>query len=257
MKYLNRMSSNKINHRAGSVKARQPLRPIIAGLLVLICAFLSFPAAAKSPAGKVTAIEGEAWVAGTFWKSDLEVGSIIYSGDELSTGEDSRLNMRFLDKTFFTLGPEAKMKVDAYDESEDAVLGFGASILKGAFRFVSGLLSKKKPESMSVSLTTATIGVRGTHVAGEVFERREENGVTIEASATVTLLEDEEGKDTSIVVFNDYGSVVIDEPGYGTEIPDEHSPPGAVRRVQLRSINNLLRVMRNTTRSSTPKRKLP
>jgi hypothetical protein len=219
MKYLNPMYANKIYPRAESVKAGQPLRPIIAGLLVLICAFMSLPAAAKNAAGKVTALEGEAWVAGTFWKSSLEVGSIIYSGDELSTGEDSRLNMRFLDKTFFTLGPEAKMKVDAYDESEDAVLSFGASILKGAFRFASGFLSKKKPEFMSVRLTTtATIGVRGTHVAGEVFEHREENGVIIEASATVTLLEDEEGRDTSIVVFNDYGSVTVDEPGYGTDI---------------------------------------
>jgi len=237
--------------------ARPVMRTLITTLLVLICGFMSFTVDAKNPAGKVTALEGDAWVNGTFWKSSLEVGSVIYAGDELSTGEESRLNMRFLDQTFFTLGSEAKMKVDAYDESEDATLGFGASILKGAFRFVSGLLSKKKPETMSIQVTTATIGVRGTHVAGEVFERREENGVTIEASATVMLLEDEEDKDTSIVVFNDYGSVVVDEPGYGTEIPDEHSPPGAVRRVQLRSINNLLRVMRNTTRSSTSKRKLP
>jgi hypothetical protein len=257
MSYSNPMPANKRNSCAKPAQAKQFLLPSIVGLLVLICAFLSFPAAAKDPAGKVTALEGEAWVEGTFWKSSLKVGSIIYSGDDLSTGEDSRLNMRFLDKTFFTLGPEAKMKVDAYDESEDAVLSFGASILKGAFRFASGLLSKKGPEAMSVRLTTATIGVRGTHVAGEVFERREENGVIIEASATVTLLEDEEDRDTSIVVFNEYGSVTVDEPGYGTEIPDEHSPPGAVRRVQLRSINNLLRVMRNSTRSSGQKRKLP
>ena len=257
MNYSIPLPTNYSNTGARPMNEKQLLRPSITALLVLICAFMSFSASAKNPAGKVTALEGEAWVQGTFWKSSLDVGSIIYAGDELSTGEDSRLNMRFLDKTFFTLGSEAKMKVDTYDESEDAILGFGASILKGAFRFVSGLLSKKKPETMSIQITTATIGVRGTHVAGEVFERREENGVTIEASATVMLLEDEEGKDTSILVFNDYGSVVVDEPGYGTEIPDEHSPPGAVRRVQLRSINNLLRVMRNTTRSATPKVKLP
>ena len=78
-----------------------------------------------------------------------------------------------------------------------------------------------------------------------------------EASAIVTLLEDEESNDTSILVSNEYGSVVVDEPGYGTEIPDEHSPPGAVRRVQLRSLENLLRVIRNTTRNAAPKLKLP
>jgi hypothetical protein len=240
-----------------------PLWPMPFGIALLLAMALclsSPPAMAdEAPAGKVTALDGDAWVKKGFWgKKKLKVGSTIYTGDTLQTDDDSRINMRFLDKTFFTLGPDAKMKVDTFDESEDAEVGFSASILRGAFRFVSGLLSKKKPEAMNVSITTATIGVRGTHVAGEVFERVEENGVVVrEASAVVTLLEDENGADTSILVSNQYGSVEVDEPGYGTEIPDEHSPPGPVRRVQLRNIENLMRVIRNTTRSSSPKLKLP
>ena len=125
MKNYDPMPPLQSNPCAGSVQARQPPRPLLACLLLLICAFISLPVAAKNPAGKVTALEGEAWVEGTLWKSSLEVGSIIYSGDELSTGKDSRLNLRFLDKTFFTLGAEARMTVDTYDESEDAVLGLG------------------------------------------------------------------------------------------------------------------------------------
>ena len=233
----------------------------LAALLLVTGCALSAPSlqAADNPAGKVTALEGEAWVReGFFSKKELEVGSIIYAGDQLETDDDSRINMRFLDKTFFTLGPDAKMKIDTFDESEDAEVSFGASILQGAFRFVSGLLSKQKPDAMNVQITTATIGVRGTHVAGEVFPREEQDGVvTREASAVVTLLEDEDDRDTAILVSNEYGSVVVDQPGYGTEIPDEHSPPGAVRRIQLRSIEILLRTMRNTTRSATPKLKLP
>lgn len=252
------MTSKTHRSIAGPLHSGQPRRWFVVGLL-LVCGVLSFSAsAAQNPAGKVTALEGEAWVKQGFWgKKQLEVGSIIYTGDTLETDEDSRINLRFLDKTFFTLGADARMKVDTFDESDNAAVSFGASILQGAFRFVSGLLSKKNPQAMNVQITTATIGVRGTHVAGEVFPRKEENGVVTEASAVVTLLEDEEGRDTSILVSNAYGSVLVDEPGYGTEIPDEHSPPGAVRRVQLRTIENLLRVMRNTTRSATPKLKLP
>ncbi|MFT5400228.1 MAG: hypothetical protein ACI8XW_003034 [Gammaproteobacteria bacterium] len=175
----------------------------------------------------------------------------------MRTGRNSNLYMRFLDKTFFALGPDAKMDLEVFDESEDADDSFGASILKGAFRFISGILAKKKPKSVRVKVSVATIGVRGTDVAGEVFERQEKDGVVTEASAFVTLLEDEEGKPTAIEVSNAFGSVVIDKPGYGTEIPDEHSPPGTVRRMQIRTINNLLRAIRNTTRSSTQKRKLP
>jgi hypothetical protein len=45
----------------------------------------------------------------------------------------------------------------------------------------------------------------------------------------------------------------VDQPGYGTEIPDEHSPPGAVRKMQVRTIENITRALRNATPKSIPK----
>ncbi len=165
--------------------------------------------------------------------------------------------MRFLDKTLFALGADASMNIDSYDESDSAETSFATSILRGAFRFVSGLLAKEKPKKVRVQVTVATIGIRGTDVGGEVFERRETDDGVIEASANIMLLEDEEGKETAIEVFNEYGSVLIDQPGFGTEIPDEHSPPSPVRRMQIRTINNLMRAIRNSMRSSTQRRKLP
>jgi hypothetical protein len=60
------------------------------------------------------------------------------------------------------------------------------------------------------------------------------------------LLEPEDAQgDSAIVVENQFGSVVIDKPGYGTEIPDEKSPPSPVKRMQLRTIDNLLRGLRS------------
>ena len=141
------------------------------------------------------------------------------------------------------------MNIDSYDERDEAETSFATSILKGAFRFVSGLLGRKEPQKFKVQVTVGTIGIRGTHVAGEGFERQETDAGVVEASANIMLLEDEEGRDTAIEVSNQYGSVVIDEPGFGTEIPDEHSPPSPVRRMQIRSVNNLMRAIRNTNRS--------
>lgn len=220
---------------------------MLAGLTVLL------PAQAQSPAGQVVSLRGDAWVEQGLARRPLQIDSIVYSGDQLRTGKDAALHISFLDQTFFALGPEAKMNIDVFNESEDAGESFSASILKGAFRFVSGLFAKQKPKSVKVKVSVATIGIRGTDVAGEVFEREEKNGVVVEASARVSLLEDEQGRKTAIEVSNAYGSVVIDEPGYGTEIPDEHSPPSPVRRMQIRSINNLMRALRNATQ----RRKLP
>jgi len=48
-----------------------------------------------------------------------------------------------------------------------------------------------------------------------------------------------------------YGS----DPGFGTEIPDEKSPPSPVKRMQLRTIDNLLRVLRTPARTGGPARR--
>ena len=223
-------------------------------LLGAICLLTSTATLAKEVAGKIIHLKGTAWVQAGQARKSLDTGSIIYAGDQLRTGRKSSLHMRFLDDTLFTLGPRAKLNIDSYDERDTAVTSFAASILQGAFRFVSGLLAKKKPNSFKVRTTVGTIGIRGTHVAGEVFERQETDAGIVESSARIMLLEDEDdkGEASAIVVSNEYGSVLIDEPGYGTEIPDEHSPPSPVRRMQLRSINNLLRAIRSSTRRKLP-----
>jgi hypothetical protein len=109
---------------------------------------------------------------------------------------------------------------------------------------------------MKVSVAVATIGIRGTHVEGEVIERQEKDGRTVDASAKVALLEPD-GSDagSAIIVENQFGSVVVDKPGYGTEIPDEKSPPSPVKRMQLRTIDNLLRAIRTPARTGGPARR--
>lgn len=222
--------------------------------LVLAIVVGTRDAHAQDPAGQVTYLEGEAWVQAGVARNPLETDSIVHTGDLVRTGIESNIYIRFRDETFFALGPEASMTIDSFDEREQAETSFATSILKGAFRFVSGLLGRDTPEKFKVQVTVGTIGIRGTHVAGEVYERQETDTGVIEASANVMLLEDEEGRDTAIEVSNQYGSVVVEEPGYGTEIPDEHSPPSPVRRMQLRTVNNLMRAIRNSTRGSMRRR---
>ena len=226
----------------------------VAIFLTLMGIGIASPVFAQDPAGKITYLDGDAWVQQGQARNRLESGSIVYTGDQIHTGPDSNVYMRFLDQTFFALGPAASMNIDSFDERDEAETSFATSILKGAFRFVSGLLGRKAPQKFKVQVTVGTIGIRGTNVAGEVIERRETDSGVIEASASVMLLEDEEGRDTAIEVSNQYGSVLVEEPGYGTEIPDEHSPPSPVRRMQIRTVNNLLRAIRNSTRSSTQRR---
>jgi hypothetical protein len=214
------------------------------------------PAAATpsaTPAGSVGSLKGKVWIQG----NPVKEGDPVFAGSEIKTGSNSKAVIRFTDDSMFALGPNSQMAVNDFRYKQDADDNvISTNILKGTFRFISGLIAKKKPTSMNVKLgSVATIGIRGTHVAGEVTERTEEDGKVKEASAQVILMEpeDDPAKPTAILVSNNYGSVTVDQPGYGTEISDEHSPPSAVRKMQVRTIENISRALRNATPKSIPK----
>jgi len=189
----------------------------------------------------------------------LAEGDPVYAGDRIRTGTRTVLHIEFTDKSRFTLGPNSEFEVSQYAHAAAGGTGeeaFHTRIIKGAFRFVSGLIARAKRENVRIDVAVATIGIRGTHFEGEVTERQEKDGRTVDASAKVALLEPEGSKaGSAIVVENKFGSVVIDQPGYGTEIPDEKSPPSPVKRMQLRTIDNLQRALTSPMRSGGPARR--
>ncbi len=180
----------------------------------------------------------------------LGVGDAVYSGERIATDKGTSVSIKFADESRFSLGPNTEFMIEKFKYKQGAEEdAFHSRILKGVFRFVSGLIAHSKGRDMTVQARVATIGIRGTQVEGEVTDRQEKDGVTVDASAKIVLMEpEEEGRQTSIVVYNEFGSVVIDKPGYGTEIPDEKSPPSPVRKMQLRTIENVLRALRSSIR---------
>jgi len=186
----------------------------------------------------------------------LAAGDPLYAGERVRTGPETVLQIEFSDKGRFTLGPNAEFELSRYSYASGGEDAFYSRVLKGAFRFVTGLIASRERKNVQVGVVVATIGIRGTHFEGEVTERQEKDGQMVDASARVVLLEPE-GSDggSALVVENKFGSVVIDQPGFGTEIPDEKSPPSPVRRMQLRTLDNLLRVIRSPARTGGPMRR--
>ena len=228
-------------------------------LLVLGLALLPMMAdAAAPPIGRVVQLTGEqlghAQAPGAPARK-LAAGDPVYAAERIRTGAGTVLQIEFTDQGRFTLGPNAEFEVSRYSHAAGAGDAFFSRVLKGAFRFVTGLIARKERQNLQVGVVVATIGIRGTHFEGEVIERQEKDGQTVDASARVVLLESE-GSDggSAIVVENKFGSVVIDQPGFGTEIPDEKSPPSPVRRMQLRTLDNLLRVIRSPVRTGPMRR---
>jgi hypothetical protein len=216
----------------------------ILGYAFVCLLFLLSAAAAAAPVGEVLAVKGSAHrQAGDGPRIALLRGDKVFEQDMIETEENALLALRFADGTRFNLGPRTTFRVDQVRDGEAGV--FSAEVLRGAFRFVTGLIAKRRTGAMRVKTgVVATIGIRGTTVGGEV----------VGESATIVLLESEDPDTPSAIeVGNDHGSVVINQPGYGTRVPDAHSPPSPPERMSLRTIENLVRNINNIQRIAVPR----
>ena len=90
-------------------------------------------------------------------------------------------------------------------------------MLEGAFSFVSGEIAKTGPDAMKVTTPVATIGIRGTTVAGKAAVEGNEN--------SFTLLQDADGGVGQISVSNDGGTQVLAQVGATTSISSFTAPP--------------------------------
>ncbi|MFA6114946.1 MAG: FecR domain-containing protein [Sphingomonas sp.] len=90
-------------------------------------------------------------------------------GNDIQTGRGSVLQVMLLDRTTFTVGGNARIKVDrfVYDPNRKAS-AVGLSVAKGAFRFMSGKPLHANPGQSSIRTPVASIGIRGTIVEGAI-----------------------------------------------------------------------------------------
>jgi len=173
----------------------------------------------------------------------LKAGDPVYLGDRLVTGSGALFEIAFRDRTRLTIGSGSEMTVKQYSAPESEQPSFLTEFTRGVFRVITGLIARKKPGAVRFVTPTATIGIRGTHFGGET------DGVR----AVIVLLEPQDEDRSAIEVSNAFGAVTIDEPGYGTEIPDAQSPPSPPRRMRLRAVDNLMRSLSTIQRMQPPR----
>jgi hypothetical protein len=100
----------------------------------------------------------------------LSVKSPVHEGDVLATENDAYARLKFIDHSEMVLRPNSVLKISEFTFREPDPKGdkVRLEMLKGGFRAVSGMVGKRSRESVSFSLPTATIGIRGTHL-GALF----------------------------------------------------------------------------------------
>ena len=162
-------------------------------------------------------------------------------GNDLTTGPASMAQLLLLDQTTFSVGANARMRIDrfVYDPDRGAS-AVSASVVTGAFRFMSGKALHANPGQSSIHTPVATIGIRGTMLEGIIGQdairlARKEAGIQVPpsadpAKATLIVLrgpgKHAQGGETpgAIIVTVDGVSFTLDEPGMALFIPGPGQP---------------------------------
>jgi hypothetical protein len=186
---------------------------LIVMAVALLSGFASGPAEAQGAIGTVSRIQGE--VSGTRGGTTgaLGLNASIFPNEIVSTGEAARLEVTFADNTRLTLGEKAKLTLDRYvfnPAAGSGILKFGVA---GAFRFLSGRLSKLASADVSVTTPFATLGIRGTEFWGGPIDNQV-LGVFLIAGV--------------VSVSNAAGQQILSQPGQGTNIATPGTAPGPV-----------------------------
>jgi hypothetical protein len=99
----------------------------------------------------------------------VKVGDVVYLGDVVQTGADSRVGINFADGTSFNLSSKARMALtefvyDPNGKSNSTLF----NLTNGSFTFIAGKIAKSG--DMKVDTPVATLGIRGTTPHVEVSD---------------------------------------------------------------------------------------
>ncbi|CAA6604225.1 hypothetical protein MTBLM1_20347 [Rhodospirillaceae bacterium LM-1] len=182
---------------------------------------------ADTLSGSVTVVHAD----GT--KGVLNKGDAVFQGDVLQTPKGASVGLVFMDGTTLALGGNGRLVLDqmVYDASTHT--GKSAfSLVQGTFSFVSGEIAKSAPDAASLKTPVATIGIRGTMVAG---------GYTPEAGLTTALLSETGGSVGEITLTNAAGTVTNNTANGAVHIGNFFTVPSNVVTVSASQIANSFR----------------
>lgn len=173
-----------------------------------------------SAIGTVTKVSGQVTVKHADGNQEvLKDGAAIKVGDAISTGADGKVGLTFDDGSTFALGAKGHMSVDEMTLPSPQGLGGKESISidSGSFSLASGAIAKAYPDAMVLKTPVASVGIRGTTVAGQAAPEGSAN--------TISLLPDADGTVGQVSVSTQTGTQVLSQPGATTQMTSAFTPP--------------------------------
>ena len=184
---------------------------------------------------------------------ELKTGDKIYLNETIISGTNSGTQILLLDQSTFTVGEDSEVVMDTfiYDPatSDGKIV---ASVKQGSLKVISGLISKKNPENLTVEVPEGTLGSRGT-----------EFQTIVSKGKTDTLLIGP-GKNNSlgmrpgaVLVGNKFGSTLLNNP-YSMTSMTKGKAPGQAKKItknQLKKFNKKMKALKVAKLEGAPKEK--
>ena len=173
---------------------------------------------------------------------ELKTGDKIYLNETIVAGAGSGTQILLLDQSTFTIGEDSEVVMDTF--IYDPATNDGkivASVKQGSLKVISGLISKKNPDALTVEVPEGTLGSRGTE-----FQ-------TIVGSGKTDTLLIGPGKNNTlgmrpgvVLVGNSLGSTLLDNP-YSMASMTKNKAPGQAKKItknQLKKFNKKMRALK-------------
>jgi hypothetical protein len=176
--------------------------------------------AASCNLGKVKNIVGVIWLQHDDTKTLLDYDAKLCEGDRILSSMNSIAELKLRDGSVIIVGKESEFVLKRYEfhkttSKEPDIALF--ELVKGAFRSITGAITKKPNHRYEVQTVVATMGIRGTDFWGGYGLT--ENGLDV-------LMIDGHG----VYVVNSKGEQVeLDKPGLGTTVLPNQAPKAPIK----------------------------
>lgn len=160
----------------------------VALCIALSALFCTGAALAEEPV--VHAVQAPAWIERAGGIVPLRAGSALLAGDVIRTGPGGRVQVDLPEGSRVKLGEEVQFRADSFAERADAEGGFfeaAFDVLKGAFRFTTGLAGQERRRDVRFRVGTVTAGIRGTDIWGKSAEDGTDLVLLIEGQAELNV----------------------------------------------------------------------
>lgn len=132
-------------------------------LLIALAVHGSVALAGEKAIGMIKVSKGEAFVLRDGKRIDAQLGTSVLQRDVLETGKSGSLGVTLKDNTRLSLGPNSQLNLKEFTfNPRQEEYSFITEMARGTLVYISGMMGKLSPESVSVESPVATIGIRGT-----------------------------------------------------------------------------------------------